>query len=326
MKKNKYILCGVYKITSPSNKVYIGYSEDIERRFREYKTYQCKNQIHLYNSLVKYGSENHIFEILELCDFDQVLKRERYYQDFYNVLGGNGLNCILTETDELPRVYKKGHYVGENNPYYGKKHTEEILQKMRDAHKKRKLEKPESYKKSPEQKLKLIGRQKGKIISQEQRDKISKAHKGKKLPKEIVLSMQQNSRFNKSIDQFDLEGNFIKTYISVAEAARQIGISNSAIQSVLRGVTHKAGGFKWKYSEGVIKESYFRQIPKQVHLYDRITGNFIQEFRSINEIAEFLKVKPVSARNFLTKHRVHKKYILNYRKVNNILENDIEAE
>ena len=37
---------GIYKITSPSNKIYIGQSINIERRFKEYKTLKnCKFQI-----------------------------------------------------------------------------------------------------------------------------------------------------------------------------------------------------------------------------------------------------------------------------------------
>ena len=59
---------GIYKITSPSGKVYIGQSIDIERRFRHYKRMVCKDQVKVYNSFLKYGVDAHIFEILELCD------------------------------------------------------------------------------------------------------------------------------------------------------------------------------------------------------------------------------------------------------------------
>ena len=46
---------GIYKITNPKNKVYIGQSKDIIKRWYYYKTLHCKSQIKLYNSLLKYG-------------------------------------------------------------------------------------------------------------------------------------------------------------------------------------------------------------------------------------------------------------------------------
>ena len=93
-------MTGIYKITSPSKKIYIGQSVDIEKRFRSYKNLShCKSQIKLYNSFLKYGVNNHIFEIVEECSIELLNDKERYYQDFYNVLN-SGLNCLLTKTND----------------------------------------------------------------------------------------------------------------------------------------------------------------------------------------------------------------------------------
>jgi group I intron endonuclease len=93
-------MIGIYKITSPSNKVYIGQSIDIERRFNSYnKLSHCNKQRKLYNSFLKYGVNNHIFEIIEECNIELLNKKERYYQEFYDVLN-NGLNCLLTKTND----------------------------------------------------------------------------------------------------------------------------------------------------------------------------------------------------------------------------------
>lgn len=55
---------GVYKITSPSGKVYVGQSWDILERWRSYKSsYPMRGQPKLANSLRKYGPANHKFEI-----------------------------------------------------------------------------------------------------------------------------------------------------------------------------------------------------------------------------------------------------------------------
>lgn len=55
----------IYRITSPSNKIYIGQSRNIESRFNSYNSINCKNQKYLRNSLVKYGVNKHLFEIVQ---------------------------------------------------------------------------------------------------------------------------------------------------------------------------------------------------------------------------------------------------------------------
>lgn len=93
-------MIGIYKIKSPNNKIYIGQSVNINKRFSSYyKLQNVNNQRKLYNSFLKYGVENHLFEIIEECNISLLNERERYWQDFYNVLE-NGLNCRLTRTND----------------------------------------------------------------------------------------------------------------------------------------------------------------------------------------------------------------------------------
>jgi group I intron endonuclease len=100
------VLCGVYKVTSPVGKVYVGSSKNIARRFEDYKKLSCSKQIKLYNSLKKYGSKTHEFDILELCEDVNLYTRERYWQEYYNVLDrSEGLNCKYVQTDESRVVY-----------------------------------------------------------------------------------------------------------------------------------------------------------------------------------------------------------------------------
>lgn len=92
-------MVGIYKITNPKGKVYIGQSINLQQRLSEYRRLtNCKNQTQLYNSLKKYGWENHIAVVLEECSIDLLNSRERYWQEFYDVLGQLGLNCKLTTT------------------------------------------------------------------------------------------------------------------------------------------------------------------------------------------------------------------------------------
>jgi group I intron endonuclease len=90
-------MIGIYKITSPTGKIYIGQSVDINRRKTEYKSGCHRGK--LYNSFNKHGFENHTFETLEECTLELLNERERHYQDFYDVLGPNGLNLVLTTTE-----------------------------------------------------------------------------------------------------------------------------------------------------------------------------------------------------------------------------------
>lgn len=67
--KLKHYLCsmkksGIYKLTSPSGKCYIGQSTDMVQRILKYKRLQCKSQIKLYNAIQKYGFENFTIEVL----------------------------------------------------------------------------------------------------------------------------------------------------------------------------------------------------------------------------------------------------------------------
>ena len=71
-------MIGIYKITNPNGKVYIGQSIDLERRLYYYKNLkQSNSQILLNRSFLKYGTVNHTFEIIEECEIE--LLNETHY-------------------------------------------------------------------------------------------------------------------------------------------------------------------------------------------------------------------------------------------------------
>ena len=93
-------MIGIYKITSPSGRIYIGQSINIKKRFYGYKFItNSKGQIKLNRSFLKHGIINHNFEIIENCIESELNNRERYWQDFYNCMI-IGLNCKLTTTND----------------------------------------------------------------------------------------------------------------------------------------------------------------------------------------------------------------------------------
>ena len=102
-------MVGIYKITSPTGRIYIGQSIDIMFRWKTYNQKLKKNsQPRLYRSFLKHGVENHIFEIIEECEFDILDCRERHYQEVFDTISKNGLNCTITKCGENKMKYLKG--------------------------------------------------------------------------------------------------------------------------------------------------------------------------------------------------------------------------
>jgi hypothetical protein len=82
--------------------------------------------------------------------------------------------------------------------------------------------------------LKLTGTKR----TNETKNKISKSMMGKNI-------WSIGGYTSKSIKQFDLNNNYIKTYPSVAEAMRQTGFQT--INMCALGKIKTSGGFKWEY-------------------------------------------------------------------------------
>jgi group I intron endonuclease len=100
----------IYKIVSPSNKIYIGQTINLQRRIKEYKRKTCKSQCLLCNSLLKYGLDNHTIEIVEVTDIDQADNREIYWiKQFNSYNSEQGLNLTEGGKRPAPRFGKEHH-------------------------------------------------------------------------------------------------------------------------------------------------------------------------------------------------------------------------
>lgn len=225
-------MIGIYKITSPSNKIYIGQSINIEKRFLSYiKLYKKnKTQIKLYNSFVKYGVENHLFEIIEECEVNFLNIKERYWQDYYNVLE-NGLNCNLTKTNELKLIFSKESIdkiskskIG-NKYWLGKKHNLDSKIKMSLSKKNSIL--------SIETKNKISSSLKNHIVTDFTKNKISENNSkywlGKKRDINTKLKISQSKDWNKIV--LDLSNGIF--YKSISDAEKTYNIKN--LSRILNG-------------------------------------------------------------------------------------------
>jgi len=92
---SKVPIIGIYKITSPTNRIYIGQSINIQKRWGKYKLLDCKVQPKLYRSLLKHGWDAHKKEIIEECSESQLLERETYWKKYYKVLEVSSLCCKI---------------------------------------------------------------------------------------------------------------------------------------------------------------------------------------------------------------------------------------
>lgn len=93
---------GIYMITSPTDKRYIGSSKDISHRWSCYRGLHCKDQPAIYNSLKKYGVEVHRFSVLLECNEKDLFKREQLYFDIYQPeLNSSKIAGRVTWTQEM---------------------------------------------------------------------------------------------------------------------------------------------------------------------------------------------------------------------------------
>jgi group I intron endonuclease len=162
-------MIGIYKITNPKGKIYIGQSINIEKRWKAHFNKHSKKTILIHNSIKKYGPENHKFEIIEECILEQLNEREVYWVSYHNAIHPYGL------------VLKVG---SSNNSLI----SDITKLKMSKAH--------TGKKDSEETKLKKSKAAKGKTKTDIWRNNISKSHPTKKPVEQYDL---KNNKINEFI-------------------------------------------------------------------------------------------------------------------------------
>jgi DNA-binding XRE family transcriptional regulator/predicted GIY-YIG superfamily endonuclease len=85
-------------------KVYIGLSNNIERRWKEHIRNKSTSLIH--QNIIKYGIENFKFEVLEECDEDMLETREEYWIEHYQS-AVNGYN--IPPSGNHPPIHYEEH-------------------------------------------------------------------------------------------------------------------------------------------------------------------------------------------------------------------------
>lgn len=132
---NLHGITGIYKITNPVGKVYIGQSTNIGGRKSAYRRLKCEKQLRLYNSLLKYGYDSHKFELIASCEQAELNELEVYYINTYDAIN-KGLNCLSggNNNNIIPSVRASKSAQLKGNKYaLGFKHTKETKERMSQA-------------------------------------------------------------------------------------------------------------------------------------------------------------------------------------------------
>lgn len=222
--ENETKLKGIYKWVNPNNKVYIGQSIDILKRKKIHEgLYEDKNISKLKRSFKKYGVENHKFEIIEECLIGDLDKREIYWKHYYiNLIGWkNVLFCKLHDNGGGPLS----------------KEIKEKISRGKINHK--------CYK-DPKRGKKISDKLKGRKITWE---KGGLKNKGKSKPK--GFGEKVSKRKSIPILQFDKQGNFIKEWKSLTEAANYYKIHPNNIGGALQNKAKTSHGYIWKYKNKI---------------------------------------------------------------------------
>lgn len=219
----------IYKITSPSNKSYIGLTCDFKRRMSQHSRHLTSNNTALSNAIAKYGFSNMtidiLFEGLTLDDannFEIKLIRE------LNTLSPHGYN-LHTGGDSHQVSNVTAFRI--SNGLKGKKHSVERIEQR--------MSKIRGRKYSQEHKQKIANSKIGKKLSESTIKKLSEIRKGRKLP----LSQIAIAVFNRNKKEFLKEyAQYVKniknvhndTYYNVSELAVKLGITTSPLYKRIR--------------------------------------------------------------------------------------------
>jgi group I intron endonuclease len=270
----------IYKITSPSGKIYIGQTINLKRRIKHYEGYKTnsssvKIQKKLYRSFIKYGWENHNFEILEECTIEHnVLNEKEIYWIAYYESYSTGLNCTkggegtigYKHTDETKNKIRETRLINNsgigNKNNFGHKHSEKSKEQMSISQKKNKENKRHYGKKhSVETKEKMRKSHLNITFTDEHKNKISLANKGKIVSEETKEKMRnriiseetkekmRNSKLGKiSITRKEVLCSNGEIYSHLKDASDKLGINLNIISKICNGKLFHYKGLVFRYS------------------------------------------------------------------------------
>lgn len=244
-------MVGIYKITSPNNKVYIGQSWDIERRMYHHKYYHAKLKGVVYSSMKKYGVENFTFDIIHELPIDITQSTLDAYEILYMGLYGSCYQLLNTreggskgKMSEVEKI-RLGELKKGNTNMLGKKHSEKTKKQMSDSamgKKKSEITKSniskgrQGMKLSDGHKKKISESGKGRIPNDATRLKMSKWQLGRDRGDEFKDKVSKSKLKDGAAFRIQvLDTNNGVVFKSIKEAAISIGVMPSQLSAYLNG-------------------------------------------------------------------------------------------
>lgn len=308
---------GIYKITNPNNRIYVGCTDDFLERLDTYRRGGNKNQKKIHRSLKKHGVHNHLFEILEVIDEQdkQLLNtklgdKEIYWGMLFDVLNKNNLTLKLGRRATLFSQETKDQ-IGET-------------QRIRNINGKPVLQYTDKgvfIKEWPSVKAAvkgITGKRDGGGITSCCRGIVPRAYgfiwrfKFNSTVKGFKVTSKKSPVY-----QYNLNGIFIREWVSIIDVQRKLGINQTAISGTCRGIRKTAGGFIWRYSNDDFKNNVapHKKPGKCIDQYE-LNGVFIKSWDSINEAAISVNTSPSNISGACTgKYKTAAKYIWKYKNI-----------
>lgn len=209
-----------------NNKTYVGItSTDIKQRWRNGAGYsECP---YFYRAINKYGWDAFEHRVLfdGLTQFDaQLIEVDLIYyfrknNKSYNILDGGNLGWE-------GKQFSEEHRKKISNALLGNKNTQ-------------------GYRCSEATKQKISEKNKGRKRSEIELENIRKA--ASKRDNSSIIEWNKKNK-TKSVDKFDLNGNWLDSYSSIKEAAMQNSVRPDTLSHHLNGRGKTCGGFIWKVS------------------------------------------------------------------------------
>jgi group I intron endonuclease len=235
-------MIGIYKITNPTGKIYIGKSIDIEKRHYQYEKGHMKQQTALYNSVKKYGWNNHKVEILKECEEDKLNELESYYISYYNSVekglnltyGGDGgrKSDITKQRISTSMMGKRGPY-NVNNPVYQYDLEGNFIKEW----------------KNPKTAVDNMGLSRGEIKAVLDTNNTVHGYRFTSIKVEKLNPTTKWNGIKKKVLEYDLEGNFVKEWGCAREASKILNIAIQHITAVCRGEINKTHNRKFTYKK-----------------------------------------------------------------------------
>lgn len=332
--QNDIVRWTVYRITSPSNRVYVGITCQFNKRFSVYRSKSTSRQTLIYNSIKKYGFDSHRIDILdefngnlEYANGKEMFWIRTFMSNKNKYPQQNGLN--LTDGGDGTRGYKMSPELREHhsNIRKGKKLSEETKRKISEAGRGRKMnfthltpeyiqklsERNKLYKHTEEAKKK-IGEaskrtMKGRKLSEETKEKLRQINLGKKYSEETkkkLSTIRKGRKINRVFtdEQRKAMSEMKKGFKHTEEAKRKISEHG-------KGNSYCLGRKHSEEEKARRRESIIGVIGRKI--IQTIEGVEVKEFPSISTAYRELGIGRKRIKSMLGKGGCYNGYNLKYK-------------